>query len=557
MPKPKPTTFEVRKSKPFCGKEWRVIGYVDGKRKQFWYATEKQARAEAAWRNQERSAYGSKVNLDSELRLEAYRANELLKPHNKTILDAVNHYRAHLSTLASSVSFSVLVGKIRAEYKRRREKNETSDRNVETLESTLKKLERRFAAELVCNIRTEDLREWLTALPLAAKTRNTIRGYVRLVFTHAVDYGYTPANPALAIKKFRERYNEGEAIGILSAEDTEKLFRAAHPELIPFLTLWFFTGIRRRTLEKLDWSDVRLSERRIIVPRHHGKNQRRYRVTLSENALEWLKPYEKESGSLLAISKAPQSRGKPSEERTRDLIVAAAKEAGITLPDNVGRNTFISMHVAYHESIDKTALEADNSSEIIKKDYLDLVTREEAEKFWNIRPLVNTPTNGTKNFGVSKPIKSKKTETTSSIAKSSTPVTKVESAKSSPEENFTKIIELNKTKGPVPFRPTQRDYKRQEKLVSVDSLSKITFDDGLFKNARANPNDPLAQRVMADLLEKSRRPDALDNETDLREMADVLLKAYEELKKTGRLPEPTNVPPTRRNRMLGGEEPVW
>jgi hypothetical protein len=138
MPKPKPTTFEVRKSKPFCGKEWRVTGYVDGKRKQFWYATEKQARAEAAWRNQERSAYGSKVNLDSELRLEAYRANELLKPHNKTILDAVNHYRAHLSTLASSVSFSVLAEKIRAEYKRRRENNETSDRNVETLESTLK-----------------------------------------------------------------------------------------------------------------------------------------------------------------------------------------------------------------------------------------------------------------------------------------------------------------------------------------------------------------------------------------------------------------------------------
>ena len=37
-------------------------------------------------------------------------------------------------------------------------------------------------------------------------------------------------------------------------------------------------------------------------------------------------------------------------------------------------------------------------------------------------------------------------------------------------------------KGPVPFRPTQRDYKRQEKLVSVDSLSKIAFDDGLFRD---------------------------------------------------------------------------
>ncbi len=44
------------------------------------------------------------------------------------------------------------------------------------------------------------------------------------------------------------------------------------------------------------------------------------------------------------------------------------------------------MHVAHYESIDKTALEADNSAAIIKKDYLDIVTREDAEKYWAIRP---------------------------------------------------------------------------------------------------------------------------------------------------------------------------
>ena len=51
---------------------------------------------------------------------------------------------------------------------------------------------------------------------------------------------------------------------------------------------------------------------------------------------------------------------------------------------------------------------------------------------------------------------------------------------SKPLDQF--LIELHKTKGPVPFRLTQRDYKRQENLVSVDSLSKITFGDGLFKD---------------------------------------------------------------------------
>jgi hypothetical protein len=79
-------------------------------------------------------------------------------------------------------------------------------------------------------------------------------------------------------------------------------------------------------------------------------------------------------------------KGKLSQTGTRERIVAAARKAGITLPDNAGRHTFISMHVAHHESIDKTALESDNSSEIIKSNYLDIVTREDAAKFWAIRP---------------------------------------------------------------------------------------------------------------------------------------------------------------------------
>jgi hypothetical protein len=78
--------------------------------------------------------------------------------------------------------------------------------------------------------------------------------------------------------------------------------------------------------------------------------------------------------------------GRPSYVATRGRILKAAEKAGVKLPDNAGRHTFISMHVAHHESLDKTALEADNSAQIIKKDYLDIVTREDAAKYWNIKP---------------------------------------------------------------------------------------------------------------------------------------------------------------------------
>jgi integrase len=154
--------------------------------------------------------------------------------------------------------------------------------------------------------------------------------------------------------------------------------------------VWFFCGIRRATIERLDWKDVRFEEKRIIVPKHKGKNQTRYPVTLQENALEWLRPHLQESGSLLVpartVNKAGASFGAPSARTTRRLVVEAAARAGIVLPDNAGRHTFISMHVAAFESIDKTSKEANNTPAIVKETYLDIVSPDDAKRYWAIRP---------------------------------------------------------------------------------------------------------------------------------------------------------------------------
>jgi len=388
MPRPRPTLFEVRYSaKPNRDNHWRIVGFKNGKRKQYWYKSEEDAKAGADDLNAEIAVYGTQVSLSSFDRLRAIHAAERLRPYGKTIDDAVNHYILYLDQLASSVPFSRLASRVREEFNRRANHDEASPRHIETMRETLAKLEGRFADRLVSSIETKDIREWLQRLPLAAKTRNKHRGYARQIFSLGVDYGHCTTNPAIGVKKFRERSNEenGE-ISILSAEDTKKLFQAADPKVTPFLVLNFFCGIRRSTVERLDWSDVSIAQKHVIVPRYKGKNQKRYRVTLPDNALEWLKPMAQAEGSFLAPSRALQSAGKPSKRRTRELIVAAAESAGVDLPDNAGRHTFISMHVAYHESIEKTALEADTSAEIIKSNYLDIVTREEAESFWAIYP---------------------------------------------------------------------------------------------------------------------------------------------------------------------------
>jgi integrase len=115
----------------------------------------------------------------------------------------------------------------------------------------------RIPYQVVSEIKAEEVREWLTGLPLATKTRNKHRGYAGQVFNLAVDYGYLPANPVTKIKRFNERSTEDDEISLLSADETERLLRAADPVVIPFLTLSFFCGVRVATLERLSWADVK------------------------------------------------------------------------------------------------------------------------------------------------------------------------------------------------------------------------------------------------------------------------------------------------------------
>jgi hypothetical protein len=183
----------------------------------YWFRDEKSAKQAANDRNAEVIAYGTQVSLDPLNRIRALNAIERLAPYDKTIDDAVDHYLKYLEEHHASVPFSTLATQVRAEFKRRLEKDEISDRHGESLNETLRKLEAHFGDRLVSEIRTQNIREWLQSLPLATKTKNKHKGYAGQVFGLAVDYGYAALNPVSKIKTLRERYSEEDELSILSA----------------------------------------------------------------------------------------------------------------------------------------------------------------------------------------------------------------------------------------------------------------------------------------------------------------------------------------------------
>jgi hypothetical protein len=158
-------------------------------------------------------------------------------------------YTRHLDLTAKSVPMSVLIARLREEFRRRLNANETSKRYAESMEDALRKLEAVFGDRIVSAITAGEIKDWLFGLRSATKTRNNLRGYTHRVFKFATDLGYCESNPVKVIEKFYQRASKNQKISVLTAGDTEKLLYAADPEIIPFLTISFCAGVRRATLD--------------------------------------------------------------------------------------------------------------------------------------------------------------------------------------------------------------------------------------------------------------------------------------------------------------------
>jgi integrase len=71
----------------------------------------------------------------------------------------------------------------------------------------------------------------------------------------------------------------------------------------------------------------------------------------------------------------------------RKRLARVLKIAQLKWQPDIMRHSFASYHLAYHQSADKTALELGHrDSKMLFAHYRELVTKEAAQSYWDIRP---------------------------------------------------------------------------------------------------------------------------------------------------------------------------
>jgi integrase len=232
----------------------------------------------------------------------------------------------------------------------------------------------KFDGQMVATISSKEIDNWLRSLPVAPLTRNHYRQLVVLAFNFAVRCGYAVTNPAIGAGKAKVI---SQTPGILRVSETARLLEAATPDVLPYLAIGLFAGLRRAELERLDWSEIDFESGLIEVKAIKSKTAQRRFVTMQPNMREWLLPVRKHKGN---VTTGKWGLRQPFEE--------ARAAAGITeWPDNALRHSFASYHLAHFKNAAETALQlGHHDSRVTFAHYRELVKPKEAERFWNIRP---------------------------------------------------------------------------------------------------------------------------------------------------------------------------
>jgi integrase len=302
---------------------------------------------------------------------------EKLQPFGVTIRDAVNFYLPHLHASNRTCTAAELVD----ELLKVKEADGASKRYLDDLRSRLKQFSDAFDGKSVAGMTAPQIDEWLRSLSnketgkrLSPVTRNNSRRVLITAFNFALGRGYCVGNPAEQSAKAKEI---ASPVGILTVDQTARLLENATPELLPYIAIGAFAGLRSAELERLDWQEVDLGSGLIEVTASKAKSARRRFVKIQPNLARWLQPHAQLSGNVT-----------PSGYRV--LLESARDAAGIAAwPQNALRHGFASYHLAQFNNAALLALELGHTnSNLVFQHYRQLVKPKQAERYWKIAPAV-------------------------------------------------------------------------------------------------------------------------------------------------------------------------
>jgi integrase len=244
-----------------------------------------------------------------------------------------------------------------------------------------------FKAAFHCDVNAlapDDVAKFFAGLQLSPRSYNNFLRTLRTFFAFAQKQGWL-AREAELLTRVEKRREKTAPVEIFAPSELSELLKHASSDIRPCLALAAFAGLRAEEILRLEWSDIDRRAGFIEVAAHKAKTAARRLVPISDNLAAWLAMASRDGASVWTKSKPWFF------ESVREAVASINEERGpkaaqFIWKQNALRHSFISYRLAQSQDINRVALEAGNSPQMIFRHYRELATPEQARTWFAIIP---------------------------------------------------------------------------------------------------------------------------------------------------------------------------
>ncbi len=289
------------------GASYQVVvpAKLGGKRTRKQFATKADAEQFATSEDERIRKQGQEgLSLTPAQRREIAAAFEKLAPAGIGLLEAVEFAMRHMRPEGGERTVHEVINEIAAVKKARLDSGALRQSSYRDFANRAERLAASFGASPIKAVTLEDIKAWLKAMEISARSRRNYRMVASEIFKRAHQKKYRADNPMAGftredkweVEPGSDDYREP---AILSVADAERLLITAfaHPELDlgAAVALALFCGIRTEELKRLDWRAVRIEDPKpfVKIDRSIAKKRRIRNVEIPACAVAWLRTWPK------------------------------------------------------------------------------------------------------------------------------------------------------------------------------------------------------------------------------------------------------------------------
>jgi integrase len=237
---------------------------------------------------------------------------------------------------------------------------------------------KRFSSAFQMNISLitlKDLEAWRATFTSSPRTTNNYCNAVKALFNYAKDRGHLRKDRTTEASKLKDVTEDATEANPFTLEELAILMTEVDEKSLPYIVLGAFAGIRTAEQKRLRWEKhVNWDTGYFDLSGNVTKKKLRRLVPILPAAAEWLAPYKGRIGLIV------------EEAHPERYPTSVLREHKLEWRHNGLRDAFGSNRSAILKNLNEVAMEMGNSPQMIIESYREVVTEEQAKRFWGLTP---------------------------------------------------------------------------------------------------------------------------------------------------------------------------